>query len=71
MTIRGSVQSPRLTALAVAGVLGLPSNKVRLISHPRGGSFGGKGNPRAINIICLLSRKAGGAPVKWIEDRIE
>ncbi|MFZ1293245.1 MAG: xanthine dehydrogenase family protein molybdopterin-binding subunit [Pseudomonadales bacterium] len=71
VTVRGSVQSPRLTALAVAGVLGLPSNKVRLISHPRGGSFGGKGNPRAINIICLLSRKAGGAPVKWIEDRIE
>jgi CO/xanthine dehydrogenase Mo-binding subunit len=71
VTIRGSIQSPRLTALAVAGVLRLPSNKVRLISHPRGGSFGGKGNPRGINIVCLLSRKAGGRPIKWIEDRAE
>ena len=71
VTIRGSVQAPRLTALASAGVLGLASNKVRLISHPRGGSFGGKGNPRGMNIVCLLSRKAGGRPVKWIEDRME
>ncbi len=69
--IRGSIQSPRLTALGTAGLLRLPSNKVRLVSHPRGGSFGGKGNPRGINITCLLSRKAQGRPVKWIEDRIE
>ncbi|RMF23997.1 MAG: xanthine dehydrogenase family protein molybdopterin-binding subunit [Deltaproteobacteria bacterium] len=71
VTVHGSVQSPRLTALAVAGVLGVPSNKLRLISYQRGGSFGGKGNPRAINIVCLLSLKAGGLPVKWIEDRME
>ncbi|MCG3169899.1 MAG: Caffeine dehydrogenase subunit alpha [Pseudomonadales bacterium] len=71
VTIRAGVQSPLLTALAIAGVLGLPSNRVRLISYQRGGSFGGKGNPRAINIVCLLSRKAGGAPIKWIEDRVE
>ncbi len=71
VTVQGSIQSPRLTALAVAGVLGIPSNKLRMSSHHRGGSFGGKGNPRAINIVCLLSRKAGGLPVKWIEDRME
>ncbi len=71
LTVRGSIQSPRLTALATAGVLRLPSNKVRLISHHHGGSFGGKGNPRGINITSLLSRKAGGRPVKWIEDRSE
>ena len=71
LTIRGSIQSPRLTALGAAGVLRLPSNKVRMISHSRGGSFGGKGNPRGIHITSLLSRKAQGRPVKWIEDRIE
>lgn len=71
LTIRGSIQSPRLTALATAGVLRLPSNKVRLSANQRGGSFGGKGNPRGINITSLLSRKAGGRPVKWIEDRAE
>ena len=71
VSIHGSIQSPLFTALAAAGVLGLPSNKVRIISHPRGGSFGGKGHPRGINITCMLSRKAGGRPVKWIEDRFE
>ena len=71
VTIRANAQSPLLTSVAISGVLGLPSNKVRLISYQRGGSFGGKGNPRAINIISLLSRKAGGAPVKWIQDRVE
>ncbi len=71
LTCHASIQSPGLTALSVAGVLGIPSNKVRLISQQRGGSFGGKGNPRGINITALLSRKAGGRPVKWIEDRSE
>ncbi|MBW2391682.1 MAG: xanthine dehydrogenase family protein molybdopterin-binding subunit, partial [Deltaproteobacteria bacterium] len=71
LTCHASVQSPGLTALGVAGVLGIPSNKIRLISQQRGGSFGGKGNPRGINITALLSRKAGGRPVKWIEDRSE
>ncbi|MBW2270209.1 MAG: xanthine dehydrogenase family protein molybdopterin-binding subunit [Deltaproteobacteria bacterium] len=71
LTCHAAAQSPGLTALAVAGVLGIPSNKVRLISQQRGGSFGGKGNPRGINISALLSRKAGGRPVKWIEDRSE
>lgn len=71
LTCHAGVQSPGLTGLAIAGVLGIPSNKVRLISQQRGGSFGGKGNPRGINITALLSRKAGGRPVKWIEDRSE
>ncbi len=71
VTIRGSIQTPLLYAIGTAGVLGIPSNKVRIISSPRGGSFGGKGNAHGINIVSLLSRKAGGLPVKWIEDRME
>ncbi|MCS5619873.1 MAG: molybdopterin-dependent oxidoreductase, partial [Myxococcota bacterium] len=71
LVIRASIQAPSFTALARCGVLGLPSNKVRLITYPHGGSFGGKGLPRGIDITALLSRKAGGKPVKWIEDRVE
>jgi CO/xanthine dehydrogenase Mo-binding subunit len=71
MTIRASIQAPNFTALARAAVFQLPTNKVRLITHPHGGSFGGKGLPRGIDITAILSRKAGGKPVKWIEDRVE
>ncbi len=71
VTIHGSVQSPPGFALGRCATLGLPSNKVRVISYAHGGSFGGKGGPRGSDIASLLSRKAGGRPVKWIEDRIE
>lgn len=71
LTCRGSFQSQSLMALSTAAALGLPSHRVRFLSHPHGGSFGGKGGLRGRLITALLSRKAGGRPVKWIEDRIE
>jgi carbon-monoxide dehydrogenase large subunit len=71
LTCRGTFQSPSLLAMGRAAVLGLPLNKVRLISHPRGGSFGGKMGFRGTDICALLSRKSGGRPIKWIEDRME
>ncbi|MCP5068144.1 MAG: xanthine dehydrogenase family protein molybdopterin-binding subunit, partial [bacterium] len=71
LTLRASVQSATHFGLGRAAVLGLPSNKVRVIAHPHGGSFGGKGGTRGTDTTALLSRKAGGRPVKWIEDRAE
>jgi len=71
LTCHGSFQSQYHFGLARAAVLGLPSNKIRMISQPHGGSFGGKGGFRGPDIAAMLSRKAGGRPVKWIEDRME
>jgi CO/xanthine dehydrogenase Mo-binding subunit len=71
LTCRGSYQSPSFMGLGRSATLGLPSNKVRIISQPHGGSFGGKGGGRGTDITALLSRKTGGRPVKWIEDRME
>jgi 3-oxo-Delta1-steroid hydratase/dehydrogenase large subunit len=71
VTFRGTFQSPSLLGMGRAAVLGLPFNRVRVISHPRGGSFGGKMGFRGSDITALLSRKTGGQPVKWIEDRME
>jgi len=71
LTLRASVQSPTHFGLGRAAALGLPSNKVRVIAHPHGGSFGGKGGTRGTDVVALLTRKAGGRPVKWIEDRAE
>jgi CO/xanthine dehydrogenase Mo-binding subunit len=67
----GSYQVPSFWGLARSISLNLPANKVRVISQPMGGAFGGKGGARATDIAALLSRKAGGRPVKYIEDRME
>jgi CO/xanthine dehydrogenase Mo-binding subunit len=71
LTSRGSFQAQGHMAMSRAMVFNLPLHKVRFISHPHGGSFGGKGGARGTDITALLSRKAGGRPVKWIEDRME
>ena len=67
----GSYQVPGFWGLARAFSLNLPANKVKVVSHPHGGAFGGKGGARATDIAALLSRKSGGRPVKYIEDRME
>ena len=67
----GSFQSASQVAQLRSIALGVPSNKVRMMSQPHGGSFGGKGGFRGVDIAAILSRKAGGKPVKWIEDRME
>ena len=71
LTCHGAYQTPRFWAMARALALNLPTNKVRVIPHPMGGGFGGKGGPRGTDIAALLSRKSGGRSVKYIEDRME
>jgi CO/xanthine dehydrogenase Mo-binding subunit len=71
LTCYGSYQTPGFIALGRAASLNLPSNRVKVVAHPHGGSFGGKGGPRGTDIAALLSRKANGRPVKYIEDRVE
>ncbi len=71
LTCHGSFQVQGFMAMGAAATLGLPLNRVRFVSQPHGGSFGGKGGGRGTTITALLSRKSGGRPVKWIEDRIE
>ena len=53
--------------------LKVPGNRLRHRSAPdSGGSFGVKQAVfTAVVLMCLASRKAGGAPVKWVEDRLE
>lgn len=71
LTCHGAYQTPRFMAIGRAASLQLPANRVRIVTHPQGGGFGGKGGPRGTDIAALLSRKSGGRPVKYIEDRME
>jgi CO/xanthine dehydrogenase Mo-binding subunit len=71
LTCHGSFQVQGFSAMGAAAAFGLPLNRVRFVAQPHGGSFGGKGGQRGTLITSMLSRKTGGRPVKWIEDRIE
>lgn len=56
----------------IGPALNLSSEKIRLRTHDIGGAFGNKiGNYPHMTLAALASRKAGGAPVKWLETRSE
>lgn len=67
----GGFQGTGFYVSSVARGLRIQSHKIRITPLPHGGSFGTKIFPHAIIRIALLSRKAGGRHVKWIEDRLE
>ena len=67
----GGFQGTGFYVPSVARGLRVPAHKIRITPLPHGGSFGTKIFPHAIIRMALLSRKAGGRHVKWIEDRIE
>jgi CO/xanthine dehydrogenase Mo-binding subunit len=67
----GGFQGTGFYVPSVSRGLRLAANKIKLIPLPHGGSFGTKITPHHVIRIALLSRKAGGRPVKWIEDRVE
>src|SRR6185295_11987406 len=72
MTVYGSLQCPYYVHRALAVLLGLPGDKVRVIQTETGGGFGGKEEyPSMIaGHAALLARKTG-RPVKLVYDRVE
>jgi len=71
LTAWGGFQGTGLYVPSVSKALRIAPNRVRLIPLAHGGSFGSKIFPHIVILMALLSRKAGGRPVKWIEDRVE
>ncbi|HLB11460.1 MAG TPA: molybdopterin cofactor-binding domain-containing protein, partial [Dehalococcoidia bacterium] len=72
ITIWGNFQSHQMTLRSIVGSLGIPMNKVRLITPPDiGGGFGIKqGLQPYATLVGYLARRVD-RPVKWIEDRLE
>jgi CO/xanthine dehydrogenase Mo-binding subunit len=71
ITAWGGFQGTGFYVPSLSRSLRIPANKIRLIPLPHGGSFGTKIFPHVVIRTALLSRKAGGRPVRWIEDRLE
>ena len=72
VTVVGSLQCPYYVHRALAGLLGLPGEKVRVIQAETGGGFGGKEEYPSIlaGHACLLALKSG-RPVRLVYDRAE
>src|SRR5918993_283244 len=72
ITVWGSMQCPYYIHKALAGLFGLPPEKIRVVQVETGGGFGGKEEYPSIiaGHAALLAWKAG-RPVKLIYDRAE
>ncbi len=63
---------PTIGLQMLAPAIGVHIDQIRCQTHDIGGSFGIKINNYVyMAIAALLSRKAGGRPVKWVETRSE
>ena len=71
LTLYSSTQIPHLLRTLVAGMLGLPEHRTRVITPEVGGGFGCKLNVYAEEALMGFVAMRTGKPVKWIESRRE
>jgi CO/xanthine dehydrogenase Mo-binding subunit len=58
-------QAPFFQQPVIAGILGKPASKVRILGGVTGGGFGGKTDLHADHICAVLSLYTNGRPVRW------
>ncbi|MFU1608008.1 xanthine dehydrogenase family protein molybdopterin-binding subunit [Sulfitobacter pontiacus] len=70
--VTANFQGPFSIHAVVARSLNVPGNRLRLRTPPNsGGSFGIKQGVFPYMILAGVAARIAGAPVKWIEDRLE
>ncbi len=70
MVVYSSCQAPHRDQIQIARALGVPENKVRVITPHIGGAFGGKDEAH-VQIHAALLAQASGRPVSIIRSREE
>ena len=71
-TIWSNFQGPFILHALMCGALKVPGNRLRLITSPQsGGSFGIKQGMYPYMVLLAAASRLLGAPLKWIEDRLE
>ena len=71
LTVWLSTQVPFAVRSAIAPVVGLPEEQIRVIVPDVGGGFGTKGHVYPEDIVVPAVARRLGRPVKWIESRRE
>jgi 2-furoyl-CoA dehydrogenase large subunit len=71
-TVWSNFQGPFILHTLMCGALKMQSNRLRLITAPNsGGSFGIKQAMYPYMVLLCAASRLIGAPLKWIEDRLE
>ena len=68
-TLYDTTQAPHMIRRSVAGQLGVPQARLRVVSPDMGGGFGYKGKFYPEETIVVWAARRLGRPVKWIGDR--
>jgi 4-hydroxybenzoyl-CoA reductase subunit alpha len=71
LTLWSSTQTPHYVHRAAAKVLGMPPSRIRIVSTPQGGGFGGKTDPFNHEIVICKAALVTGRPVKICLSREE
>jgi carbon-monoxide dehydrogenase large subunit len=71
LVLHASNQSPHNLKAAVAGMLKLPPQQVRVIARDVGGSFGMKSGAYPEDVLVLFAARRLQRPVRWISERRE
>ncbi len=71
LTVTIATQQPHNDRSGIAAILGIPENKVRLITRDVGGAFGAKGTVYAEEACVAFLAKTLQRPVNWAETRSE
>lgn len=72
LTVYSSTQLPHWVKIYLAGALGLPVNRVRIIKPYTGGAFGGRcGLIHGLEVMCCFLSKKCGRPVRMSFSREE
>ena len=71
LVLHTSTQVPHLVRTTVAGILGVDEHRVRVVAPDVGGGFGQKCVVAREEVLVCVAARAVGAPVKWVEDRVE
>jgi CO/xanthine dehydrogenase Mo-binding subunit len=66
-----SAQSPFAVRNLLSVALGIPHARIRVVVPHVGGAFGGKAGIHLEPLVVMLSKAAGGRPVKLVADRTE
>ena len=71
LVLWSSTQNPYLVRDAVAAMLGMPAERLRVVVPEVGGAFGPKGRAYHEDFLVAAAARRLGRPVKWVESQRE